>query len=65
MYKKIDVYINGKYEYSTNAYKTCKDAINNTRQKKTIFVAGKQLIGKSNYIEINNTDKIQANFSKN
>jgi len=26
MFKKIDVYYNGKYLYSTNSSKTCKEA---------------------------------------
>jgi hypothetical protein len=26
MYKKIDVLLNGKYMYSTNVFKTCKEA---------------------------------------
>lgn len=33
MNKKINVFINGKYEFSTHAYKTCTEAVKDIRTK--------------------------------
>ena len=33
-YKKIDLYVDGKYYASTNSYKTVKDAVNSLKSKK-------------------------------
>ncbi len=49
-FRKIDIFINGKYEASTTWSKTCKEAIEKFR------------LSHANYI--NGADKIKANFSK-
>ena len=36
---KINIFVNGKYVYSTNKYQTCKEAIAELKQKKNVEVA--------------------------
>ena len=38
-YRKFDVAINGVYAYSTNAYRTCKEAISALVEKQAVTVA--------------------------
>ena len=58
MYKKINVYINGKYEFSTNAYRTCKDVIRMIRNTKHIHIASMP----DRYITVYDYDKIRATY---
>lgn len=59
MYRKIDVYINGVYEYSTNKFKKCKDAVKEARNIRHIEIASIP----NRYITIHNNDKIVAKFT--
>lgn len=58
MYKKINVYINGKYEFSTNAYKTCQDVVREIRSTKHITIASIP----NRYITVYDYDKIRASY---
>ena len=59
-YRKIDVAINGAYAYSTNAYRTCKEAIAALREKQSIIVASVP-----NYtVTVRPNDKIAAHFAR-
>ena len=61
MYRKIDIYINGVYEFSTNIYPTCKQAIKEIRAKKHIEIAS---IPKNRFITVYDYDKISAHYVK-
>lgn len=37
--RKIDVYINGVYEFSSTQYKSCKELVNHVRAVKHITIA--------------------------
>jgi hypothetical protein len=39
MNKKIDVYINGEYQYSSLDYRTCKEAIADIKSRQSVNVA--------------------------
>lgn len=56
MYKKIDIYINGVYTFSTNKYKTCREVVDHLRAVKHIMVASIP----NKYITIYDYDKITA-----
>lgn len=59
-YRKIDVAINGAYAYSTNAYRTCKEAIAALQEKQSIIVASVP-----NYtVTLRPDDKITAHFAR-
>jgi hypothetical protein len=60
MYKKIDVYVNGVYQYSTNKYKTCRDAIKDARATKHILIASIP----NRYLTIYDYDTVTARISK-
>ena len=60
MYKKINVYKNGKYIYSTTRFKTCREAVEDCKSNKEIKV-----ISIPDYVvTIGENDKITARFSK-
>lgn len=40
VYRKINVMVNGVYAYSTNAFRTCKEAIAALQEKRSVTVAG-------------------------
>ena len=61
MYKKIDVYVNGVYEFSTNHYKTCKDVVRHIRAVKHICIAS---VPHDRYITVCDYDKVVAHYSK-
>lgn len=61
MYKKIDVYINGVYKFSTNKYKTCKEVVNHVRGVKHIGIAS---VPNDIYLTVYDYDKIVARYSK-
>lgn len=61
MYKKIDVYVNGIYQYTTTKFKRCKDAIRDARQTKHIIIAS---VPKNKYLTIYDYDKVTAHFSR-
>ncbi len=62
MNKKIDVFVNGKYEFSTMRFKTCKEAIQSFKTKAFIFVAGRNLTKGTEFLELYNK-KITAHFN--
>ena len=39
MKKKIDVYINGEYRYSSVKYRTCKEAVADIKSRQSVKVA--------------------------
>lgn len=61
MYKKIDIFINGKYWASTNWHKRCKDAINSI---KINSINSKATVLNNGDIFVTEKDKITAFFSK-
>lgn len=61
MYRKIDIYINGIYAFSTNKYKTCKEAIKEIRNKKHLEIAS---IPQSRYMTVYDYDTIRAKYAK-
>ena len=60
MYKKIDVYVNGVYQYSTNKFKTCEAAVKEARNTKHIVIASIP----TRYLTIYDYDKVTARYSK-
>ena len=61
--RKIDVYFNGKYVYSTNAQDTCKGAVAYAKSQEYIFVAGRSLKGLNLEVKTQG-QKITAHFAK-
>lgn len=60
MYKKIDVYINGIYQFSTKAYRTCKELKQRIRADKRIFIASIP----DKVIDVYDYDKITCRYAK-
>jgi hypothetical protein len=60
IYKKIDIYLNDEYLCSTNASKTCKEAVSKIRDKGVITVAS---IPNKTYV-IKPSDKLKGLFDK-
>lgn len=60
MNKKINVFINGKYEFSTHAYKTCTEAVKDIRTKKRILVASIP----NKHIVISDNDTVKATYRR-
>ena len=61
MYRKINVYVNGEYKYSTKYAKNCKDAIKKARDKKHIVIPG---MPKPEYLTIYDYDKVTAKYAE-
>lgn len=61
--KKIDIYVDGKYEFSTNRYRCCKDAISFLKTKGFVFVAGRDITKGQAFLPLFGR-KITARFSK-
>lgn len=61
MYKKIDVFVNGKKEFSTNKYKSCKEALKDIRATKHIVIAS---LPNNRYLTIYDYDKLSAHYAK-
>lgn len=59
-YRKIDIVINGVYAYSTNAYRTCKEAIAALREKRSVTVASIP----DYTVTVKPEDKITAHFAR-
>lgn len=59
MYKKIRIYVNGCYEFSTHQYKTCKEAVKDLRAKHCIRIAS---VPKDRLLTIHDHDKIRASY---
>lgn len=60
MYKKIDVYVNGVYQFSTKAYKNCKELKARIRADKKIFIASIP----NQVIEVCDYDKLVVRYAK-
>lgn len=60
MYKKIDVYINGIYQFSSNRYKTCKELYNHIRAVKHIQIASMPI----KFITVYDYDKVVCRYAK-
>lgn len=60
MYRKIDVYVNGVYQYSTNKFKTCKDAVREARRTQHLVIAAIP----TRYLTIYDYDVVTAKYSK-
>ena len=60
MYKKIDVYVNGKYEFSTNKYPSCKALKDHIRAVKHIEIASIP----TKYLTVNDYDKLICRYAK-
>jgi hypothetical protein len=60
MNKKIQVYKNGEYIYTTGAFKTCKEAIADCKSREKIRVASIP----DYIVTIDKNDKITARFKR-
>lgn len=60
MYKKIDVYVNGKYEFSTNKYPSCKALKDHIRAVKHIEIASIP----TKYLTVYDYDKLNCRYAK-
>ena len=60
MYRKINVFLNGNYLFSTNKFKRCKDVINHIKAVKHICIASIP----DKYITVYDYDKLVARFEK-
>lgn len=59
--KKINVYVNGEYLFSTNKYKRCKDVLECVKSGNKIIVAS---IPKNKEYIYNGKDSIKAYFER-
>ena len=59
-FNKIRVYKNKEYIYTTNEFKTCKEAVEDCRSRKKIKVSSIP----DYVVTINESDKITARFKK-
>ncbi len=69
MYKKIDIFENGKYLCSTHWSKTCKEAkssvLKSLQDGRRFFIMGKMLKGEAtNNIILPENIKVTAHFAK-
>ena len=60
MYKKIDVYVNGSYEFSTNRYRTCKELKDHIRAVKRIYIESIP----ARWLEVCDYDKLRCRYAK-
>lgn len=61
MYRKIDVFVNGVYEFSTTHYRTCRDVVRHIRAVKHLCIAS---LPHDRYITVYDYDKVVACYSK-
>ena len=59
-YKKIDVYINGEYKFSTKAYPTCDACIKEIRARKHLEIASIP----TKYLTVYDYDTVKAVYAK-
>lgn len=59
--KKIDVYINGVYEFSSTQYKSCKELVNHIRATKHIVIAS---VPENRYLTVYDYDTLRAMYAK-
>lgn len=60
MYKKINVYINGEYAFSTNKYPSCKSVVNEIRARKHLEIASIP----NKYMTVYDYDVVKAVYDK-
>ena len=60
MYRKINVYVNGNYAYSTNRHKTLRSAVNDAKTRKGIEISS---IPAFEHLTIKETDKVSAKYA--
>ena len=60
MYRKIDVYVNKKYQFSSNKYPTCKALKDHIRAVKHIEIASIPV----KYLTVNDYDTVVCKYSK-
>ena len=58
MHKKINVYINGVFSFSTNKYKTCTECIKDIRNTKHLYIASVP----DKYITVYDYDEVRATY---
>jgi hypothetical protein len=59
--RKIDVYINGVYEFSSTQYKSCKELVNHIRATKHLVIAS---VPENKYLTVYDYDTIRAMYAK-
>lgn len=60
MNKKIDVYVNGIYEFSATQYESCKQVVNHIRSTKHLVVAS---VPENKYLTVYDYDTIRARYA--
>lgn len=60
MYKKINVYVNGKYEFSTNKFRSCKEVKDHIRAVKRVYIESIP----SRWLEVCDYDKLVVRYAK-
>ncbi len=60
MYKKINIFINGRYTFSTCKYRTCSEAVKDLRATKHVMIASIP----NKYITIYDYDTIKATYRR-
>lgn len=58
--KKIDVFVNGKYVYSTQWCRTCKEAVQELRNRRQVKVASVP----DYVVDVKPEDKVTAHYSR-
>ena len=61
MNRKIDVYVNGVYMFSTTQYENCKRVVNHIRATKHIVIAS---VPENKYLTVYDYDTIRARYAK-
>ena len=61
MLKKIDVYVNGAYEFSTMTTRNCSQVVRDVRNTKHIMIAS---VPENRYLTVYDYDKVAAHYSK-
>ena len=60
MYRKIDVYVNGEYQFSTRKYPSCKDCLKHIRAVKHLEIASIP----TRYLTVYDYDKVKVVYAK-
>jgi|GEM_PF-6655638 len=61
MYRKIDVYINGEYQFSTKCYQNIKSLVKHIRAVKHINIAS---LPDTKWLTVYDYDKIRAVYAE-
>ena len=60
MYKKIDVYVNGEYKFSSQKYRSCKELKDHIRAVKRIYIESIP----SYWLDVCDYDKLIVRYAK-